>query len=686
MDSDSDADLARAIALSMQDVKTTKKVAVPPPQSKKRKPEPEREVLVISSDEEDIVEVPVKARKAGQAPTKAAPPKVTPPKAAPPRAEPPKAEAPPKTDPAPQAQGGAGPLSFLGDRAQMERERVARQKRLRGPSPPPVSSGDDDADDSDASGSGGGSEGSARKRARLDTTPTTPDGRRLFPDGALLRVETQHADPSRAKTTPAGIRLSEVLGPRDALAFAVLAAYVVDPAWLYAFFDPATPVVLVTDPAMCGADVEAESPSLKNVFPQWVRVCPPLHAPPMRGCMHMKYMLLFSKTGGLRVVVSTANLVPHDWRDVENYVFIQDLPAAAPGQRPAPLRAGEKKGESFPAVLATALRATGVEDALAIMRRQGHTALPLPTLSADIKDKRTALEAGWEWGKVRAALVPSVQGKWEGWGAVCRTGQPRLMRAVQTLGCGLEVPKGAGKNKGKAKESVLELDCLTSSTGTYTPPWLAIFRLCAGGRPRALEAWLDRGRKKAPPATGPTRVLFPTLETVRGTVTGEPGAGTIFCRRGQWEKMRALIGDPDKGLEMRDAKSRSGAVGMHTKMILGTLRASPHKDPDTETESDTEDSDIEVLDDAKGKSKGAGADKPHAWLYVGSHNFTASAWGTLSGSGFNPVLNVTNYELGVVLRLETPADADAAVAWERPARRYLRGDVPWMQEESPYFQ
>ena len=32
--------------------------------------------------------------------------------------------------------------------------------------------------------------------------------------------------------------------------------------------------------------------------------------------------------------------------------------------------------------------------------------------------------------------------------------------------------------------------------------------------------------------------------------------------------------------------------------------------------------------------------KPIGWAYVGSHNFTPSAWGTLSGSGFTPVLNV----------------------------------------------
>lgn len=29
------------------------------------------------------------------------------------------------------------------------------------------------------------------------------------------------------------------------------------------------------------------------------------------------------------------------------------------------------------------------------------------------------------------------------------------------------------------------------------------------------------------------------------------------------------------------------------------------------------------------------------WAYVGSHNFTPSAWGTLSGSAFNPILNVS---------------------------------------------
>lgn len=49
---------------------------------------------------------------------------------------------------------------------------------------------------------------------------------------------------------------------------------------------------------------------------------------------------------------------------------------------------------------------------------------------------------------------------------------------------------------------------------------------------------------------------------------------------------------------------------------------------DSETEDDSDD-DIQIINPAIG------------WAYVGSHNFTPSAWGNLSGSGFNPTLNVS---------------------------------------------
>lgn len=43
-----------------------------------------------------------------------------------------------------------------------------------------------------------------------------------------------------------------------------------------------------------------------------------------------------------------------------------------------------------------------------------------------------------------------------------------------------------------------------------------------------------------------------------------------------------------------------------------------------------------------GQDGAATSDNCIGWAYVGSHNFTSSAWGTLSGSDFNPALNVSD--------------------------------------------
>ena len=54
--------------------------------------------------------------------------------------------------------------------------------------------------------------------------------------------------------------------------------------------------------------------------------------------------------------------------------------------------------------------------------------------------------------------------------------------------------------------------------------------------------------------------------------------------------------------------------------------------PDQDFSSDA-DSDIVEVEKNQGDLLG--------YAYVGSHNFTPSAWGTLSGSGFTPILNAS---------------------------------------------
>jgi tyrosyl-DNA phosphodiesterase-1 len=135
---------------------------------------------------------------------------------------------------------------------------ISSNEEIPAPSPPVSSAGEKDEDEDDETdGASRSSESSADKRARLDTAVSTAtqtsSGRRTFPNGKLLHVDTMHA--TKAETP--GICLGGVLGPRDELAFAILSTFIVSPEWIYSFFDPATPVVLVTDPAMSGGDPEA---------------------------------------------------------------------------------------------------------------------------------------------------------------------------------------------------------------------------------------------------------------------------------------------------------------------------------------------------------------------------------------------------------------------------------------------
>lgn len=130
-------------------------------------------------------------------------------------------------------------------------------------------------------------------------------------------------------------------------------------------------------------------------------------------------------------------------------------------------------------------------------------------------------------------------------------------------------------------------------------------------------------------------------------------------------------------------------------MIVATYRDVPSLGKrklaeDSETEDDT-DSEIEVIQPAIG------------WAYIGSHNFTPSAWGTLSGTGFNPILNVSsavlfnflltvilpkqisNYELGVVFPLKDEAQVNQTACWERPPKKYVSGrDEPWVSCIPPF--
>ncbi|KAK0231472.1 tyrosyl-DNA phosphodiesterase-domain-containing protein [Armillaria fumosa] len=567
-----DDEIRGAITLSLQES-----------QAKAKSPQQFLETIVISSDDEDDEQM-LQGMRASQAEVS-------------------------KGREAPAFQS-----SFLTERAQLEKERQERQQRYLQATGKTKAAKNDNDDEIQIM------EPSTSQNTKTSSSTPIPLTDQLFFEGEIRPTATRLAEPRQDRK--ATFRLTEILGPKSDISFAILSTYAHDISWIYQFFEREVPVIFVA---------HGESEGMRNILPNWIKTVPKLIGP--YGCMHMKFMIIFYKTGRLRVAISTANLVPFDYRDIENVVWLQDIPP-----RGTPI-ANDPKADDFPATMQRVLHGVNVRRALELMVRE-HPNLPLRR----IEDLRSR----WDFGKVKVLLVPSLAGKHDGWSEVTLTGHTRLMMAIRNLG--LRTKKGKAARK-------LDIEYQGSSIGTYTTQWVNEFFYSARGE--SPQDYLDDSKtKRAKLPYPPLEIIFPSKTTVQESALGVQGGGTMFCRKAQWS------GKNFPRDRFYDSKSLAGPVLMHTKMIIGLLSDEPVDVDD----SDTEDSDIEVVD------------APIGWGYLGSHNFTPSAWGTLSGSAFRPVLNIKNYEIGIVFPIKNEEVLQKVTFWERPPKRYDENG-PWMQEE-----
>ncbi|KAF7289017.1 hypothetical protein HMN09_01349600 [Mycena chlorophos] len=509
-------------------------------------------------------------------------------------------------------------LSTLPNRAQLEVERLERQQKRA-----LTAAGADIAQP-------------AAKRARITPTSSSsnPMAARRFESGILLPTPTIQESPR--KDGREVITFEELLGvnsktPDTTLELAVIAAFGTDPNWLMQFFPSDVPVI-------CGMATgeEERGPTTSRPYQNqnWVQTSPHMKA---RACMHMKYLVLMYKSGRLRVVISTGNLIEQDWTILENAVFIQDVYLKSSNRvgdgSTASSQGHSATDDSFVKILENVLEVTNVAPALKAVREK-HPLSRLSTLSD--------LSTLWDWTHVHAELVASIPGKYQGWKQIRKTGHPRLMCAVEALGLGV--------SSGSSKTPALSLECGGSSIPAFTTQWVNQFYVSALGNRSALRGHLslpENKRKQAPYPSG-VKVIFPSKRRV--LEAGARGGGSLFCTRKKWEAKNF----PRNAFY--ECQSRAGNALMHTKMVVATFSESTRR--------------------SSGAADAAG------WMYVGSHNFTSAAWGNLSGTEDAPVLNVNNFELGVVLPLQTPQDIETMCAWERPPKKYRGDDVPWFLDEA----
>ncbi|KAJ3720968.1 hypothetical protein C8R42DRAFT_73493 [Lentinula raphanica] len=299
--------------------------------------------------------------------------------------------------------------------------------------------------------------------------------------------------------------------------------------------------------------------------------------------------------------------------------------------------------ESFECLMRRVLDNVNVESALSVMREQDQRNLPIGN-TGDICTK-------WDWSNVAVKLVPSIAVKLVPSIAV-KLVPSIAVKLVPSIAVKL-VPSIAGKHEewpsviltghtrlmkavrdmgfrtGRwSREKNLDLEYQGSSIGSYTTQWVNEFYHSAKGK--SAEDWLDKPKRIRERLLYPTglKVLYPTLETVRSSQYGERGGQELFCNRSQWE----------------------------------SPNFPRHLFYDSQSKADD------------------------CWAYLGSHNFTPSAWGMLSGSAFRPIMTINNYELGIVFPLKSMAEADQVACFERPPRKYGPNDTPWIRDESIYFK
>lgn len=169
----------------------------------------------------------------------------------------------------------------------------------------------------------------------------------------------------------------------------------------------------------------------------------------------------------------------------------------------------------------------------------------------------------------------------------------------------------------------LRIEYQCSSLGKLDGKWLADVHQCCTGKSIS-----DNEAEKA------FRIVFPTLDSVKRSPLGPGAFGTIFCKSKDW----SASSTPRSSFYQCVSTGRAGRP-LHMKIMT------------------------------------VWQGERLLYTYLGSHNFTPSAWGRFVKEGRQQL--ISNFELGVLL---DPQAYPPLYAYKRPAAQYTQADAPWTQD------
>lgn len=340
----------------------------------------------------------------------------------------------------------------------------------------------------------------------------------------------------------------------------LLVSMEIDLDWLRSVIPATAPWTIVTNK---GHGISSQD----RVKPP-IRVIQPPHYGTVYGTMHAKIIIIFY-ADRLRIIISTANLIPFDYESIQNMSYVQDF----------------HKNEASHEETCSAMK-----DLVRFF-----TAMRVPS---DLID---ALKQ-YDLSSFKHQLVISIPGNY---------------RSDESFSVGFVDLKSKLSLEPCEESDWIEYQC--SSIGQLRSHFLSGFMDAVGipgNSPSSVAKKL--------------RILFPSRSTV---MNGERGFSSVFLSRRSFSSSEF----PRSSL-YHAVHAIFPEVAMHTKMLSSWKNSRPQ------------------------------------WLFIGSHNLSAAAWGcwTLDKTKFI----VRNYEMGILFR-HCPG---FIFPYLSPPAKYSCDDLPWMQD------
>jgi hypothetical protein len=261
----------------------------------------------------------------------------------------------------------------------------------------------------------------------------------------------------------------------------------------------------------------------------------------------------------------------------------------------------------------------------------------------------------FDFSQTLAKLILSVPGTFSG-EDLCRYGHMNLRETIA------ELSRQQQQQQRSAQEDVhSEYFYQCSSIGRLNG-WLNEFRTSARGINVATGASAKRKRQDQNDGDGvnvtqsvPFYIVYPSRTTA---VRSDPLLLPAFWFRRQdySESVRTLFRDAVVAPQRR---AHLGNSLMHSKILLCVSRRTRSRETDHST--------------APARTFG--------WALVGSHNLSASAWGSLVGAGRSS-LRIYNYELSVLLPYDESSNSDMVSTLELP---FEFPPPPYAATDEPHF-